>query len=126
MDYLLLIGRILYGGFFLYSGIGHFTKLQGMAGYAASRGVPFPKLGVMVSGLFIVLGGLGVMFGIYMEWALVLIAIFLLVVTFTMHRFWSVTDPNMKMSDRINFGKNLALLGSTLMLLNILLARGTF
>jgi len=126
MEYIFLAGRILYGVYFLYAGFGHFTRLGGMTGYAASRGVPFPKLAVIVSGLFIFLGGLGVLTGIYIEYALVLIALFLLIVTPAIHRFWGMADPNAKMSEQINFTKNLGLLGATLMLLALATAPGMF
>jgi hypothetical protein len=36
-----------------------------------------------------------------------------------MHNFWKDEDPQMKMADRINFMKNMALLGALLMLLAI-------
>jgi len=31
-----------------------------------------------------------------------------------MHNYWADTDPNMKMANRINFMKNLGLLGASL------------
>jgi len=33
MEILLLLGRILFGGFFIMSGINHFTNVKMMAGY---------------------------------------------------------------------------------------------
>ncbi|MBI5221628.1 MAG: hypothetical protein HY979_02390 [Candidatus Magasanikbacteria bacterium] len=36
-----------------------------------------------------------------------------------MHNFWKDTDQNMKMSNYVNFTKNMALLGAALMLLVI-------
>lgn len=119
MDYLFLLGRILYGGFFLYSGIQHFIKSEMMTGYAASRGVPSPKLAVQGSGALIVLGGIGVILGAYVELALWLIVIFLVPVTFMMHAFWKTEDQNAKMADMVAFMKNAALLGATFMMMAI-------
>jgi len=119
MEYLFLVGRLLYGGFFLKSGIRHLRSLQPMSGYAASKGVPFPKLAVAGSGLLIILGGLGVLLGIYIPWAVACLVAFLVPVTFMMHSFWKDTDPMAKMSNRVNFEKNLALLGAALLLLSI-------
>lgn len=116
LGYLFVLGRILFGGFFAYNGINHIVRNEAMAGYAASRGVPLPKLAVYVSGLMILLGGLGVIIGDYTDIALTLLAVFLVVVTFKMHSFWKDQDPNMKMANQINFYKNLALLGAVLML----------
>jgi hypothetical protein len=38
-----LIGRIIFGGFFLYSGIHHLLKDKEMAPYAGSNNVPAPN-----------------------------------------------------------------------------------
>ncbi|MDD4989585.1 MAG: DoxX family protein [Candidatus Pacebacteria bacterium] len=119
MDLLLLLGRILFGGFFLYSGIKHFTRADAMAGYAGSKHVPSPKVAVYVSGLLIFLGGAGVVLGISPEWSLAFIIIFLLPVTFIMHQFWKETDGTQRALQTTNFLKNIALLGAALMLLSV-------
>lgn len=36
-----------------------------------------------------------------------------------MHNFWTVKDPQTRMAEMINFMKNMALMGSTLMFLAI-------
>ncbi len=115
----LLIGKILFGGYFIYSGLNHFFETEMLAGYAKSKNVPMPTAAVLLAGGMIVLGGLGVLFGIYTKWSLALIALFLLVVSFAMHNFWSDKDPASKMSNRINFSKNIALLGAALMLMSL-------
>ena len=114
MEILFLLARILFGGFFLINGINHFTKSEMMTGYTTSKGVPFPKLAVFGSGIVILLGGLGILLGVYVEWAVLLLAVFLIIVTFKMHNFWSTQDPNAKMTDMVMFMKNLALLGGAL------------
>lgn len=115
-DILFLLGRILFGGFFLYNGIMHFKNLAGNTSYAASKGTPSPKLAVMATGLMIVLGGLGVLLGIYVEVALWLIVIFLVGVSFMMHSYWKV-PADQRMMEQVNFTKNMALAGAALMLL---------
>ena len=42
MEIVLLVGRILFGGFFIMSGLNHFQNLGMMSGYAESKNVPFP------------------------------------------------------------------------------------
>lgn len=116
MEIILLIGRILFGGYFLMMGITHFAKNPMLAQYAASKGVPSSRLAVYVSGLLILFGGLGVILGIYVETALILIMLFLVPVSFMMHAFWSEKDPAMKMADMTNFLKNIALLGAALVI----------
>ena len=121
MDILMIIGRILFGGYFLYSAInGHFLKNAMFSQYAGSKGVPMPKLAVYGSGLLILLGGLGVIWGNtdYLNYSLWLIVIFLVPVTLKMHAFWNDTDPMLKMMNQTNFLKNLALLGAALSMMS--------
>ena len=117
MDILLLVGRIMFGGYFAMMGMMHFKNLKMMTGYAASKGTPLPGLAVAVSGMMIMLGGLGVVFGQYIQISLALIAVFLLFVTPMMHTFWKETDPNKKMTEMQNFLKNMAMFGASIALL---------
>jgi uncharacterized membrane protein YphA (DoxX/SURF4 family) len=119
MDILFLIGRVLFGGYFVMSGFNHFKNHAGLTGYAASKGVPSPSLAVHVTGILLLIGGLGVLLGVYIEWAALALAVFFIPVTFIMHAYWKDTDPGMKMANQINFWKNLALLGAALLLLSI-------
>ena len=119
INILLLIGRILYGGFFLMSGVNHFTKLNSYKQYSASKGVPAPAAAVVVSGLLIFLGGLSVLLGLRPHYGLLLIVIFLLGTTPKMHNYWAVSDPMAKMGEQINFMKNVALLGAALALMAV-------
>ena len=119
MDIILLIGRILFAGVFLMFGINHFKKQAMMVQYAASRGVPSPKLAVIVGGLLLIAGGLGVILGIYVTLALWLLIIFLVPTTLAMHTFWKETDPQNKMKEMVNFMLNTALIGAALMLLSL-------
>ncbi|MBI5794131.1 DoxX family protein [Candidatus Uhrbacteria bacterium] len=117
MQTLFLIGQIVLGVYFIKAGLHHFTQLEGMAGYAASKHVPAPKLAVGVTGLMLLLGGVGVLFQFQLVWAYGLLIAFLVLAAFTMHRFWVEQDPNMKMANQVNFQKNLALAAALLMLL---------
>lgn len=45
----LLLGRGIFGGYFLYAGIKHFRKLDMMTGYSASKGIPLPQAAVIGS-----------------------------------------------------------------------------
>ena len=119
MDTFIIIGRIIFGGFFIYTGInGHFFQITAFTQYAGSKHVPMPRLAVFVSGLMITVGGLGVITHSYWNFSLWLIVLFLVVVTPKMHSFWNDTDPMAKMGNRVNFFKNLALLGASLALMS--------
>lgn len=116
MNILFLIGRIIFGGYFLMNAWGHFKNLEGMTGYTASKGVSSPRAAVFVGGLLLLFGGLGVLFGVAPEASLALLLIFLVPVSFKMHAYWKETDPNARMAEYVQFYKNLALIGALLML----------
>jgi putative oxidoreductase len=114
MYYLFLIGRILFGGYFLFNAFNHFGNVKGMSAYAASKSVPMPSLAIVVSGLLLLLGGISIVLGFMPFVGLICLILFLIPVTFTMHSFWADTDPGAKMGNQINFLKNIALLGAVL------------
>ena len=119
MTYLFVLGRILLGGYFITNGLNHFKHLKMLTGYAQSKGVPAASSAVFLTGLMMVVGGLGVLLGIYIQLSVLLLAVFLLVATLVMHQYWRVSDQSARMGEQINFNKNLALLGAVLMLLAI-------
>lgn len=119
MDTLLLVGRIILGGFFIYSGVNHFIGFGMMTQYAKMKGVPFPATAQGITGLMLLLGGLSIVFGIYPFVGVVLLVAFLVPVSLMMHNFWKIEDPQLRMNDKANFLKNMALLGAILMLLAI-------
>lgn len=119
MNVLTLIGRILFGGFFIISGINHFLELEGMTGYAASKGVPMANLAVIVSGLLILVGGAMVLIGWKVKWGALLIVLFLVPVSLMMHDFWAIEDPQEAQTQMSNFMKNFALVGASLMIASI-------
>jgi len=116
MDYLFVLGRVLYGGFFLLGGVNHFSNLGMMSGYAGSKGVPAAKAGVVLSGLLIIAGGLLVIIGTHIRIAAACIIIFLVPVSYLMHDFWNEKDMMGRINQQVNFQKNLALLGAALMM----------
>ena len=119
MEIIFLIGRILFGGFFVMNGFNHLTKTGMMAGYASSKNVPMAKLAVIFTGLMILLGGAGIVLGVYIKLSVTLLVIFLFFVSFKMHNFWVIADQNQKMLEMVNFTKNMALLGAALMIFMI-------
>lgn len=119
MFYLFLLGRILLGGYFLQNAYNHFKNVAALTGYAQSKSVPSPKVAVLITGIMMLLGGLGILFGVYIEYAVALLVLFLLGTLWQMHRYWEIADPMMRMGEHVNFYKNLALIGALLMLLAI-------
>jgi len=116
---LFIIGRILFGGYFMYSGINHFRMLNPMASYAQAKGIPAAKLAVAFTGLLLLIGGTSILLSLYPTIGAAALVLFLLPVTFTMHAYWKIQDPMAKMAERVNFMKNIALLGAALLLMAI-------
>jgi uncharacterized membrane protein YphA (DoxX/SURF4 family) len=119
MEYLFLIGRILYALVFLMSGINHLRNSGAMAGYAASKGVPAARLAVLGTGVLMLLGGLSIALGVQPTWGIVLITVFLVPATLMMHNFWADTDPMARLNNFINFQKNVAMLGAAWVMLMV-------
>ena len=119
LDYAFVLGRILYGGFFVLGGLNHFQHLNMMSGFVGSKGVPAPKAAVVISGLLIIVGGLSVIVGYHVWLGLACIMLFLVPVSFLMHNYWVETDMMQRINQRVNFQKNIALLGAALMMLMI-------
>ncbi len=114
-----LLGRMIFGGFFLYNGIHHLQESKSMAQYTAAKGVPAPELAVKATGVALIAGGASVLLGLKKEWGATAIAAFLAGVSPVMHDFWKQTDPGQKQNDMISFSKNMALLGASLMLMGM-------
>ena len=103
------LGRVMLAVIFLLSGPAHFSPK--MIGYAASQGVPLAGVLVPLSGAVAFVGALMVALGWHARLGALLLALFLIPVTLTMHAFWAVRDPMMAEMQRIMFMKNLAILG---------------
>jgi uncharacterized membrane protein YphA (DoxX/SURF4 family) len=119
MRSLFVLGRAIFGGFFLYNGIHLFLNERSMSQYAGAKGVPAPDAAVTAAGALLTAGGLSVVAGVKPRQGLAAIVAFLVPVTLEMHRFWEESDPAKRMNETINFSKNVALLGATLALLQI-------
>jgi len=123
MDVVLVIGRVLFALLFINSGIAHLTKLEAMTGYAKYKKVPAAKLGVIVSGLMILIGGLYIALGIYADLGALLIAAFLIPTAVLMHAFWKETDATAKQNESIAFFKDISMAGAALIIF-VLVATG--
>lgn len=114
LDILAPIGRVLIGLLFVMFGTGHFSPM--MVGYAAQAGVPLAGFLVPFSGVLAIVGGLSVALGYRARLGGLLLALFLVPITFAMHAYWKETDAMAAMTQRIMFFKNLGLLGAALLL----------
>jgi putative oxidoreductase len=116
---LFVVGRAVFGGFFVYSGINHFKNQEQMSGYAAMKGVVGPDVAVLGSGAMLLAGGLSVVLGYKPRLGLLMLIGFLIPTSLKMHGFWDVDDPQQKVSESVNFMKNMALVGAALTMMQL-------
>ncbi len=114
MKMLVLLGRILFSLIFLTSSIGHFSTQN--IQYSASMGLPLASFLVPASGALAALGALSIILGYKARIGALLIIIFLLPVTFIMHRFWLDAEPAVQQIQLAMFMKNISMLGAALLI----------
>ncbi len=114
-----LLGRMIFGGFFIYSGIHHLQERKALAQYAAAKQVPAPDVAVTATGVMLMVGGASILLGVKPKLGALAIAAFLAGVSPAIHDFWKAEDPNQRQNDQINFMKNVAMLGAALALMGV-------
>jgi putative oxidoreductase len=124
MSAILLIGRALFALLFISSGINHFTKLEAMTGYAKYKKLPAAKLGVLLSGVMILAGGLFILLGVWADLGGLLIGVFAIIAAFIFHNFWKETDATAKMNETVAFFKDLSLAGAALIIFGLVAKHG--
>lgn len=118
MDIVLLIARILFAFMFVMSGINHLTKTDAMTGYAQFKKVPAAKLSVQLSGILMMLGGLSIILGVYLDLGALVLAVILVAMAVKMHDFWAA-DESAKQTEMIGFLKNISMAGGALFMFAI-------
>jgi putative oxidoreductase len=115
MDIVFLIGRILFAFVFVWSGLAvHLIGYKQGVQYARMYKVPLAELGVPLTGVMAVAGGVMVGLGLWGDLGALLIAAFLLLITPLMHAFWKETDAMQRQLQMVNFVKNFSLFGAAL------------
>ena len=113
-DFAVLVARILLAAIFIKSGFDKIAGFEGLTGYIASKGMPFPSL--MALGAIVVElgGGLLLLVGYRARWAALAIFLFLIPTTLIFHNFWSVAADQVA-GQQTDFFKNVAIMGGMLM-----------
>jgi len=113
-DVLLLIGRILLGWIFVRSGYGKIFDIPAYAATFPARGLsPFLAYIAVPAEFF---GGIALILGLATRYVVLVMIVFMLVATFSAHRYWEFTDSAARRAQDSNFYKNLAMLGGFLFL----------
>jgi len=116
MDWVLLLGRILFALLFVRSGVlVHLRGRQMAIGYSKMM-APAPELTVVLTGVQILVAGLMIGLGIWVDLAALLVVAFLVPTNYWMHSYWKMDDPDQKQMNNVQFWKNTALIGGALIL----------
>jgi putative oxidoreductase len=117
VDWVLLIGRILFVAIFVMSGLTFHIMGRAVAvPYSRSMGAPFPELMVPLTGLAIAGAGILVVLGIWVDLAALVLAANVFAFAFFIHAFWKVEDPQQRQMEQTQFMKDSALGGAALIL----------
>jgi putative oxidoreductase len=113
-DVLLLVGRIFLGWIFVRSGYGKIFDIPAYATTFPARGLPTFLAYIAVPAEFF--GGIALMLGFATRYAVLVMVVFMLVATFSSHRYWEFTDVAVRRAQDSSFHKNMAMLGGLLFL----------
>ena len=117
-----VIGRILLCTIFFMAAVGNkIPHFSGVAASMAKEGVPAPQLMLVGAIVFLIAGSLAVILGYKARIGAALLLVFLGLATYFYHDFWTVSDPQLKQEQIVQFMKNLSMMGAML----LVIANGT-
>jgi uncharacterized membrane protein YphA (DoxX/SURF4 family) len=117
MDFVLLIARTLFVFLFVSSGLLFHLRGRRMAiEYARSEHAPAPEVTVPGTGVVMVVAGIMVVLGIWVDLAALVLGACALLFAIFMHAYWRVEDPMQKANQQAHFNKNLGLVAGSLIL----------
>ena len=102
-DVLLLIGRILLG--WIRSGWGKIFDIPTYAATFPARGLPPFLAYIAVPAEFF--GGIALILGLATRYVVLVMIVFMLVATFSSHRYWEFTDAAARRAQDASFYKNM-------------------
>ena len=113
-----VLGRFVFGSFFLYNGINHFLQRKQMAQYVDSKHVPMPDAAVAVSGVALSLGGASLVLGVQPKLGAARGGFSVGCIS-DHARLLARGGSGEAAGEMINFSKNMALLGGSLALMGV-------
>ncbi|MGI8856470.1 MAG: DoxX family protein [Thermomicrobiales bacterium] len=111
------LGRICLSGIFIIAGAEAFKTPGGRTQKVGGAGIPEPETAVKVNGATMVIAGLMLAFGITPKAAAGALIGTMIPTTLVGHAFWKETDPKAQSMQRVQFLKNLGLIGGLLWVL---------
>ncbi len=115
-SFLLLLGRLLIGGAFLYAAYGNVRNFEKVIGFLTNRGVPQPRLVLMAGTAVHIASSLSVLLGLWTAWGAAGLIVFVGLATLIYHNFWAFQGQD-RMNKRNAFSSNVIITGGLLALL---------
>ena len=113
-DFLLLAGRVLIGWIFITSGWRKLLDIPAFAATMPRRDLPI-FLGYIAPPVEF-FGGVFLVLGFATRYTTLLMLLFMIIATFSSHRYWTFTDSAQYTSQSSNFWKNVSMTGGIVLL----------
>ncbi|HEX2760492.1 MAG TPA: DoxX family protein [Rhizomicrobium sp.] len=110
MDWCALLGRILLAALFLPAGVEKLLDLQGTIGAVAGAGMPLANIVGPIGAAIEALAPLLLAIGLFTRFSAAALIVFTAVASYYFHHFWNMTGED-RMTNEINFWKNMAVIG---------------
>ncbi len=110
-------GRFLISLIFILAGVGKALDFKGAVDSLASTGIPGASVWIFIALVMELVGGILLLLGWFTPFAVYVLMIFLLPVTFIFHGFWNYPDAERALQLSI-FLRNLTIYGGLLLLLS--------
>jgi uncharacterized membrane protein YphA (DoxX/SURF4 family) len=111
------LGRLCLAGIFIVAGAEAYREPGGRVKRVEDAGLPQPELGVRINGAMMVLAGIALGLGIAPKWAAGILIGSLIPTTLVGHAFWKEETVQARSMQRVQFLKNLGLIGGLLWVL---------
>ncbi len=113
-DFLLLLGRVLLGWIFVQSGWRKLIDIPAFVVTMPRRGLP-DVLGYVAPPVEFI-GGLFLLFGVATRYTALLMLLFIIIASFSSHRYWDFTDAAQRQQQHTQFWKNVSMMGGQVLL----------
>jgi putative oxidoreductase len=113
-EVLRVIGRLFLGGLFVAGGIRHFFILPVLTQVMSARGVPSPRLVLVIGSVFQLVAGLLLIFGIWPGAAAFGLVLFTITASVMLLNFWDMEGPARETAMN-GFLSNVAIIGGLLL-----------
>lgn len=109
-DGLIIVGRVLLGGYYVWGGVHHFFLIEPITRMVADRGMPAPKLVMLGGSVFQIVCGVALALGLYVTAAALGLVLFTIIASVMLVNWWDM-EGDARFNALNTFKANLALIG---------------